>query len=132
MRLAHQVPTASAVAKADAELASNKDFLALIGGRPPKATVACEFGAARTVWFDVYAANGGEFFEICGERVAPLVADPVVAQVADQVFFARHPELKGKRLEFHHEDGSARAEWMDLYVEYGGRFAEICGPERCA
>jgi hypothetical protein len=93
--------------------------------------MGCEAAPARKVWMDQYVKAGGEVVEICGERVAPPVADPTIAQIVDRVFCSRHPELGGRELSLGAEDKSLRTEWMDLYEEFGGRTAKICEPERC-
>lgn len=131
MRLAIQVPSPLAALKADAAFERDESVQRLIGDQPMRAKIGCEFGGARTVWMDEYVRQGGEHFEICGERIAPLKSDHVVAQVADRVFFARHPELKSRWLNLGEADGQLRSEWMDLYVEYGGRVTEICSNDKC-
>jgi hypothetical protein len=132
MRLVPQVPSPLAAHKADIAFEQDESVRHLIGEQPMRAKMGCEFGAARKVWMDEYVRHGGDHFNICGERVATLRSDHVVAQVADRVFFARHPELKSRWLNFDHADGSLRSEWMDLYVEYGGRVTEICTDHKCA
>lgn len=131
MRVAQQAPTSAAAKKADRALAKNRKVMSVIGDAPVRATMACEFGSIRGLWFDDYVAQGGEYIEICNERMAPFRPDKVTAQVADKVFFARHPQLKQKPLTAACDHGALRSEWMDLYVEYGGRVAEICSADPC-
>ncbi|MBP1097525.1 hypothetical protein [Bradyrhizobium diazoefficiens] len=127
MRIAQQSSSAAAVNKADSAVAH-----LLSANGLPKVPMSCEFGHLRMQWFDEYVKNGGAFVEVCEERFAPFDPDPVIAQVADQIFFKRHPELKSHPLSLRHDDHDLRSEWMDLYVEFGGRIAEICSQKVCA
>lgn len=127
MRIAEQSSSTGAVNKADSAVVK-----ALESRGVPKVPMSCEFGDLRTQWFDEYVLNGGTFVEVCDERFAPFRPDPIVAQVADHVFHSRHPELKSRPLSLSHDDRDLRTEWMDLYVEFGGRVAEICSQRVCA
>ena len=131
MRLAVQSPSSKAVQTADSTLAKSNFTAALCAEIEAKAAMSCHFGAARSQWFDEYVKAGGKFIEICNERVAPLKPDPVVAQVADHIFHNRHPERRSKPISLSNDDRQLRSEWMDLYVEYGGRVAELCANEIC-
>ena len=131
MRLVSQVPSPLAARKADLAFELNAGVKGLVGDQPMRAKMGCEYGDARKFWMDEYIRHGGKYLELCGERVAPLECDHLIAQVADRVFFARHPELKSRWLNFEHADAALRSEWMDLYVEYGGRITDICTEHEC-
>jgi hypothetical protein len=126
MRIAMQSPSIKAAEKADSAFAESEFAEKLARHGFPKVGMSCEFGDVRKHWFDEYIKNGGEFVEVCGVRFAPFRAESVVAQVADHVFYSRHPELKSRPLSLNDDDRDLRSEWMDLYVEFGGRVAEIC------
>jgi len=85
---------------------------------------------SRTMWMDEYVKAGGEVNEVCGDRVAAFNPDPVIAQVTDQIFFSRHPELASDSLDFSCETGHLRQEWMDVYVQYGGAVSIVCSSTR--
>jgi hypothetical protein len=100
----------------------------------PNLTVRCGDGDLRRKWLDLYAKNNGTVVKLCNERVAPLISDPVIAQIADKAFYARYPKKAGRGLSLTVKDRSLRSEWMDLYVEYGGRVSVVCdfGKNECA
>jgi len=126
MRLAFQHVNDKAAGRADKEFEGHKEVAERPSGR---VSLACEDRGLRTKWMSAYVAAGGSVQELCGERVDPLHADEGPAQIADRVLASRHPELKSRKLALTHEDRKLRSEWMDLYVEYGGRVTFVCEPE---
>ncbi|WP_282045869.1 hypothetical protein [Roseibium album] len=127
MRLATQSVSLKASEAADHAVSQSDIAKKIFADKPARAPMSCDFAAVRSQWFKHYAEAGGAYVEVCGENVAPFSPDPVVAQVADQVFFKRHPELKDRKLSLECTEGDFRVEWMDLYVEYGGRVTTVCG-----
>jgi hypothetical protein len=123
MRIARQRVSSAAAARADA--AFERHGAESAAGTPPALDVD-----GRQSWFDAYVAAEGAFVEVCGRRFAPFAPDPVVAQMADLILAGRHPGL-GIPLGFEPASAAVRAEWMDIYVEFGGRVDSMCDPERC-
>ncbi len=130
MRLAKQETNSVAARRADEAFSRDTNVKARISG-PLHPKMDCASSPDRIAWMDLYVKAGGEVHRICEERVAPLIADSTIAQIADRVFSSRHPELKGRALNLEHTDGDLRIEWMDLYVEYGGRVATVCEEHKC-
>jgi hypothetical protein len=126
MRLALQESESHAAGAADKEF----ETIGEVSERASRRiSLACTDRGLRTKWMSAYVAAGGKAQEVCGERVATLRADQAPAQIADRVLESRHPELKSRKLTLSHDDRKLRSEWMDLYVEYGGRITYVCEPE---
>jgi hypothetical protein len=126
IRLATQSVSLKAAEAADRALSQSDIARKLLADLPARAAMSCGFAEVRTEWFKHYVEAGGAHVEVCDTHVAPFSPDPMVAQVADQVFLKRHPELKDRKLSLDCEQGELRSEWMDLYVEYGGRVSTVC------
>lgn len=125
MRLAQQKTDRRLTAKADKMISDNLDAKSI-----GKISLRCGDGTLRSRWMDLYVEHGGVVNEVCGERIGPLAADTVVAQIADQLFYANNPRLRGRKLTLSHKDRSLRSEWMDLYVQYGGAVVVVCDPDK--
>jgi hypothetical protein len=124
LRLAFQTVDPEIVARADRTFVGAED---LANRAVDRLRIDCSGGDLRSQWMDTYEQLGGEVHVLCGERVAPLRADHTIAQLADRVFASRHGD---RRLTLDNEDRELRTEWMDLYVEFGGRITILCDPER--
>jgi hypothetical protein len=131
MRLAFHHVNSEAARKADKQFAVSARSLAKGKPGPLSIRMTCDAAPLRKLWLEHYVKAGGEVVEVCGERVAPLVAEPTIAQIADRVFYSRHHELGGRELTLDDADKQLRVEWMDLYEEYGGRVAKVCHPAGC-
>lgn len=131
MRIALQHLDTEAVKSADRALGKHAKGRALAKAGPLRIRMGCGSAPLRNLWMNEYVKAGGVTVEVCGERIAPSYADPTIAQIVDRVFSARHPELHGRELNLDKEDRDLRTEWMDLYVEFGGRTAQICELARC-
>jgi hypothetical protein len=129
IRVAGQAPNSSAVEAANASLGRAASMEASTEGVPKWLSLQTRHEAdLRALWMNEYVKAGGQVQEICGDRVATVKSDPVISQITDRVFYARHPELQNTTLSFACPKGALRQEWMDIYVQYGGSVRTICSP----
>jgi hypothetical protein len=127
MRIANYVLNTEAARLADERFVSEPIVKESMGCGPFKIPLNAKSGHLRKLWMDLYISFGGNFESIGNIRVAsPLtVSSRSSSNAADEIFHRNHPELNGRRLDLSPNDKSLRKEWMDLYVTYGGRVAEI-------